>query len=294
MTASLEAFELGKCYGKTWALQDCTFSLPAGRVSALVGPNGAGKTTLLHLATGLLEPTEGKISSLGESPTEHPGPLSRVGFLAQDAPLYPTFRVDEMLALGVHLNELWDDDFAGRRLEALDIPLDRRIAHLSGGQRAQVALVLALGKRPELLLLDEPLASLDPLARREFMQVLMETVAQEGTTIVLSSHLLTDLERVCDHLMVLTHGRMLVTDDIDSLRREHKVIVGPRRDRLPGIAEVIETRGSDRQSITIARLDGAILDPELEVHDVELEELVLAYLGFPSAPRLKDVSRLGA
>jgi ABC-2 type transport system ATP-binding protein len=294
VTVVLEASGLSKRYGKkTWALQDCTFELPQGRVCALVGPNGAGKTTLLHLATGLLAPTSGTIRVLGDAPAQDPELLSRVGFLAQDAPLYRNFKVEEMLALGAHLNKRWDGAFARSRLDRLEIPMDRKISDLSGGQRAQVALAVATGKRPELLLLDEPLASLDPLARREFMQGLMEAVAEEGTTVVLSSHLIADLERVCDHLMILTHGRVRVSADIETLLNEHKVIVGPRRGRIAGVAEVIEERGTDRQALSVARMDGAVLDPSLEVRDVELEDLVLAYLGQSPAPRLTDASRVG-
>jgi ABC-2 type transport system ATP-binding protein len=216
--------------------------------------------------------------------------LARVGFLAQDAPLYPSFRVEEILALGGHLNRRWDDAFVRTRLDRLAIPLDRRVGTLSGGQRSQVALALAIGKRPELLLLDEPLASLDPLARREFMQGLMEAVAEEGMTIVLSSHLLADLERVCDHLMILTHGKMRVAQDIESLLTEHKVILGPHRDRIAGVNEMIEKRGTGHQTVTIARLDGTVFDPALEVRDVELEELVMAYIGLPATHGLQDVS----
>jgi len=292
VTVVFEASGLSKRYGKTWALEDCEFELPQGRVCALVGPNGAGKTTLLHIATGLLGPTSGTVRVLGDAPAQNPDLLSRVGFLAQDAPLYRTFTVEEMLAFGAHLNTRWDAAFARSRLDRLSIPMDRKISDLSGGQRAQVALAIATGKRPELLLLDEPLASLDPLARREFMQGLMETVAEEGTTVVLSSHLVADLERVCDHLMILTHGRMRIAADIESLLKEHKVIVGPRRSRITGVAEVIEERGSDRQTLSVARLDGAVLDPSLDVRDVELEDLVLAYLGSPPAPRLTDATRV--
>lgn len=293
MSTALDASGLSKRYGKkTWALQDCSFELPRGRVCALVGPNGAGKTTLLHIATGLLEPTSGSIRVLGGATAQDPDLLARVGFLAQDAPLYRTFKVEEMLAFGAHMNARWDDAYARSRLERLNIPLDRKISDLSGGQRAQVALAIATGKRPELLLLDEPLASLDPLARRDFMKGLMETVAEEGTTVVLSSHLISDLERVCDHLMILTHGRMRVADNIESLLSSHKLIVGPHRTRIAGVAEIIEERGSERQTIAIARLDGTVLDPALEVRDVEVEDLVLAYLGEPPAPRLTDASRV--
>jgi ABC-2 type transport system ATP-binding protein len=196
MTSALEATGLGKRYRRTWALRDCTLELPRGRIAALVGPNGAGKTTLLHLAVGLLAPTEGAIRVLGEPPGGDPALLARVGFVAQDAPLYGDFTAAELLRLGARLNRRFDQALARDRLGRLGVPLDRRADRLSGGQRAQVALALALAKRPELLLLDEPVASLDPLARREFLQVLMGSVAEQDLTVLLSSHLLADLERV--------------------------------------------------------------------------------------------------
>ena len=198
MSAILQATGLGKRYGDEWALRDCSLELPAGRVAALVGPNGAGKTTLLHLAVGLLAPTSGRIEIFGSPPRRNRSVLERVGFVAQDTPLYPSFKVGEMLTLGRRLNRRWDGQWAEDRLRGLGIPLGKRVGALSGGQRAQVALALALAKRPELHLLDEPVASLDPLARREFLQALMDSVAETGLTVVLSSHLIADLERVCD------------------------------------------------------------------------------------------------
>ena len=284
MNVVLEASGLGKRYGKkTWALQDCTFSLPQGKVSALVGPNGAGKTTLLHCAVGLLTPTAGTVRILGRVPEQDGELLAHVGFVAQDMPLYRSFTVGEMLELGARCNPRWDGEVARDRLARLTIPMDRKTGTLSGGQRAQVALALALAKRPEILLLDEPLASLDPLARREFMQALMEAVATDGTTVVLSSHLVTDLERVCDHLMILRDGRIQLAGEIETLVRDHKVLVGPRR-KITGVAEVVEERGTDRQTVAVVRLDGALHDPSWEVHEVGLEELVLAYLA-NQAPR---------
>ena len=279
MTRALEASGLSRRYGSVWALRDCSFALPTGRVCALVGPNGAGKTTLLHCATGLLEPTAGEVRVLGKRPAQDPDLLSRVGFVAQDVPLYRSFTVDEMLRVGARLNARWDADFARRRLERLGIPLDRRVGQLSGGQRAQVALAVATGKRPELLLLDEPIASLDPLARRTFLQGLMETVADEGTSVVLSSHLVTDLERVCDYLMILMDGRIRVAGDIERLLAEHKLLVGPRRAQVHGVAAVVEERSTERQTIALVRVDGAIADPAWTVQDVTLEDIVLAYLG---------------
>ena len=201
MSAALEASGLGKRYRRTWALRDCNLTVPRGRIAALVGPNGAGKTTLLHLAVGLLAPTTGSIRVL-DQPPGGPGLLAQVGFVAQDTPLYRDFSVAEHLTMGTKLNPRFDRALARGRLERLGIPLDRRVATLSGGQRAQVALALALAKGRELLLLDEPLAALDPLARREFLQALMGAVAEQDLTVVLSSHLLADLERVCDYLIV--------------------------------------------------------------------------------------------
>ncbi|TMK77865.1 MAG: ABC transporter ATP-binding protein [Actinobacteria bacterium] len=291
MSAAVVATGLGKKYRRRWALRDCTLEIPEGRIAALVGPNGAGKTTLLHLATGLLEPTAGEIRVLGLTPGEDPGLLPRFGFVAQDVPLYRGFTVTDMLAFGRHTNARWDDHLARTRLERLEVPLDDKVGHLSGGQRAQVALALALAKRPELLLLDEPLASLDPLARRDFLRVLMEGVAEDGATAVLSSHLISDLERVCDYLILLSHARTQVAGDIDQLLGAHRLLVGPRRHgggRIAGVAAVVQEDHTDRQSTLLVRTDGPILDPAWEVHEVGLEDLVLAYLGQPSASALPE------
>src|SRR5258708_38262230 len=190
MSNALETNKLSKRYGRTWALQDCTLNLPAGRVAALVGPNGAGKTTLLHLAVGLLEPTAGEVQVFGLSPLRQPSEaLPRLGFVAQDTPLYKGFTVAEMLTLGRKLNPRWDDALARARMQKLGIPLNRRVGKLSGGQQAQVALVLALAQRPHLLLLTEPLSSLAPLASREFFRTLIYSVSETGLTAPLSSHL---------------------------------------------------------------------------------------------------------
>jgi ABC-2 type transport system ATP-binding protein len=206
MTAAIEAESLGKRYGRRWALTDCTLSIPTGRVVGLVGPNGAGKTTLLHLAVGLLEPRAGTISVLGDHPGAGPAQLARIGFLAQDSPTYPRMTVGQHLRMGQWLNPRWDAAFATTRVDELGLDVGQRAGTLSGGQRAQLALTLAVAKRPELLILDEPVAALDPLARREFLQTLMEVVAVQGVSVVLSSHLIADLERVCDYLAVLVAG----------------------------------------------------------------------------------------
>ena len=214
MTAALEASQLGKRYGQRWALRDCSLRVPAGSIVGLVGANGAGKSTLLHLAVGLLAPTSGTITVLGAKPAAGAHQLARVGFVAQDAPLYPGLRVAEHLRLGRRLNPGWDAHAASARIERLGLDPRQRAGHLSGGQRAQLALTLAVAKRPELLLLDEPVASLDPLARREFLQRLMETVVDQHLTVVLSSHLLADVERVCDHLIVLAAGEVVLAGEV--------------------------------------------------------------------------------
>ncbi len=296
---ALLATGLSKRYRRgRWALRDCTLEVPEGRVAALVGPNGAGKTTLLHLATGLLEPTAGSVRVLGADPFRDLAVLSDLGFVAQDVPLYRGFRVAEMLAFGRHLNEPWDEAPVRDRLEGLGIPLEDRVGNLSGGQRAQVALALALAKRPRLLLLDEPLASLDPLARRDFLRILMEGVADGDSTAVLSSHLISDLERVCDYLILLSSARTQVVGDIEQLLGTHRVLTGPRKDvgHVAGVASIVQESHAERQTTLFVRTDGPILDPAWEVHEVSLEDLVLAYLGQPAAsalpePRLAPIGR---
>src|SRR5215475_14334783 len=230
MSAVIQTSGLGKAYWRTWALRDCTLAIPAGRVVGLVGPNGAGKTTLLSLAVGLLAPTCGTITVLGERPAAGPAQLARVGFVAQDTPVYAGMTVAGHLRLGAWLNPGWDGELARRRIGQLGLDPRQRAGSLSGGQRAQLALTLALAKRPELLLLDEPVASLDPLARREFLQSVMESVAETGMTVVLSSHIVTDLERVCDHLVILAHARTQLVGPIEEIVAGHRLLTGPRTD----------------------------------------------------------------
>ena len=288
MTA-LVANALGRRYGKKWALRDCSLEVPEGRIAALVGPNGAGKTTLLHLATGLLQPTTGTVSILGHPVGSGPELLADVGFVAQDVPLYRAFSVADMIEFGRRLNARWDGDLARTRLERLGISLQDKVGTLSGGQRAQVALALALAKRPRVLLLDEPLASLDPLARREFLGLLMESVAEHQISVVLSSHLVQDLERVCDYLIVLSAARTQVVGDIESLLADHKILVGPRLEEgksIGGVWAVVSETHTERQTTMLVRTDGPILDPAWTVTDIGLEELVLAYLGTPNASAL--------
>jgi ABC-2 type transport system ATP-binding protein len=282
---ALETAGLGKRYGGTWALRDCTFTLPAGRVGALVGPNGAGKTTLLHLATGLLEPSAGTVRVFGRSPREHPKEvLPHIGFVAQDHPLYGGFTVAEMHRLGRALNLRWDDDAARSRVERLRIPLGRRIRKLSGGQQAQVALGMALAKRPELVLLDEPLASLDPLARREFLRTLMDAVREQRLTVLLSSHIITDLERVCDYLILLSASRVQVAADIGEILRTHALLTVPQEDVAGAGAShtILEREIGGRLVRLLVRLGSSPLAPGWQVEAASLEAIVLAYLGQPA------------
>jgi len=280
MSAVIQTSGLGKAYRRTWALRDCTLAIPAGRVVGLVGPNGAGKTTLLSLAVGLLAPTCGTITVLGERPAAGPAQLARVGFVAQDTSVYARMTVAGHLRLGAWLNPGWDGELARRRIGQLGLDPRQRAGSLSGGQRAQLALTLALAKRPELLLLDEPVASLDPLARREFLRGLMESVAEHGVSVVLSSHLVSDLERVCDYLVVLVASRVRVAGEVSALLASHRRLSGPRRDpaTLPAGQEVIEESHTDKQSLLLVRTGEPVHDPAWTVTPVSLEDLVLAYM----------------
>jgi ABC-2 type transport system ATP-binding protein len=277
----LNAQRLGKRYGRRWALDQCDLDIPAGHVVGLVGPNGAGKTTLLHLAVGLLAPSAGSIEVLGQQPSDDPAQLARVGFVAQDTPTYARLSVEDHLTMGAHMNPQWDDALARRRIDELDLDLGQRAGTLSGGQRAQLALTLAVAKRPEFLVLDEPVASLDPLARREFLQSLMEVVVEHGVSVLLSSHLVADLERVCDYLVVLVSSRVQVAGEVDELLTTHHRLSGPLHDtaRLPKDLHVIEERHTDRQSTLLVRRDGPVLDPTWTVENLSLEDVVLAYMG---------------
>jgi ABC-2 type transport system ATP-binding protein len=295
MTAILAADGLGKQYRRRWALRDCTFEVPAARVVGLVGPNGAGKTTLLHLAVGLLEPSTGSVHVLGARPGANAEQLGRVGFVAQQNPLYSALTVADHLRFGAWLNPSWDDDFAQRRVAELGLDPKQRAGRLSGGQHAQLALTLAIAKRPQLLVLDEPVASLDPLARHEFLQQLMQAAADDDMTVVLSSHLVADLERVCDYLVLLTDGRVQLAGDVDELLSRHFRLTGPRRDpaTLPAAQHVIEASHTERQSTLFVRTDEPILDPAWTVEPVGLEELVLAYMRTDATDATERPARLG-
>ncbi|WP_326556175.1 ABC transporter ATP-binding protein [Micromonospora sp. NBC_01796] len=280
MTPVIETNGLGKRYGRRQALSDCTLSIPPGRVVGLVGPNGAGKSTLLQLACGLLAPTSGTIEVLGARPASGPAQVARVGFVAQDTPTYAGLSIADHLRLGARLNPGWDNDLATGRIRQLGLDPGQKAGKLSGGQRAQLALTLAIAKRPELLILDEPVASLDPLARREFMRTLMEFTAEHEASVVLSSHLVADLERVCDYLIVLAASKVQVAGEVDELLATHHRLTGPTRDpaTFPPGHQVIQASHTERQSTVIVRSSAPIDDPSCTVDRLDLEDLVLAYM----------------
>jgi ABC-2 type transport system ATP-binding protein len=280
MTSALHATDLGKRYGRKWALSNCTLDIPTGHVVGLVGPNGAGKTTLLHLAVGLLTPTSGSIDVLGEVPATSAEQLGHIGFVAQNTPVYENLSIETHLAMGAALNPSWDAQLARRRMNDLALDPSQHAGDLSGGQRAQLALTLAIAKRPSLLLLDEPVAALDPLARREFLATLMEVVADNDVSVILSSHLVADLERVCDYLVVLAAARVQANGEIEDLLASHHRLVGTRRDldTLPTSAHVVEVSHTERQTTVVVASDDPILDPTWSVEPLTLEDLVLAYM----------------
>jgi ABC-2 type transport system ATP-binding protein len=282
--AVVETVGLGRRYRRTWGLRECTLTLPAEKVIGLVGPNGAGKTTLLHMLVGLLRPTQGSVRVLGGVPGL-PETRRRVGFVAQDKPLYRNFTVGEMLRMGGWLNPDYDEAAGRQRLAALDVPLGQRAGSLSGGQQAQVALALALSKRPDLLVLDEPVSSLDPLARRDFLRMVMEDFAETGRTVLFSSHLIADLERTCDYLVLLSASRVQLCGDVDELRANHLMLSGPRghADAIAEAHTVVQADYAERQASLLIRAGGPIHDPTFTVRPATLEELVLGYMAAPHA-----------
>jgi ABC-2 type transport system ATP-binding protein len=280
MSHAMRTVGLAKRYGRRDVLSDCTLEIPTGRVVGLVGPNGAGKTTLLQLAVGLITPTSGTIEVLGGRPDSGVEQLAKVGFVAQDAPTYAGLSVADHLRLGARLNPGWDADVAARRVADLGLDPSQKAGSLSGGQRAQLALTVAVAKRPELLILDEPTASLDPLARRDFLASLMAYTADGGASVVLSSHLVSDLERVCDYLIILSASRILVAGDVDELLGTHYRVTGPPLNGhgLPSHQEVVDASHTDRQSTFVLRSNVPVDDPSWSVEPVGLEDLVLAYM----------------
>jgi ABC-2 type transport system ATP-binding protein len=287
MDAAIAAASAGRRYGDYWALRDCTLSLPSGSITAVVGPNGAGKTTLLNMLVGLLPVSAGELRVNGMRPGSRPEFLAQVGFLAQDCPLYREFSVADLLRFGQSMNPSWDGDLARARLTAAEVPLTRRAGKLSGGQRAQVALALAVAKRPRVLMLDEPLAALDPLARREFLKGLLDSAGASDMTIVLSSHLVGELARVCDHLVVIRDGQVRLAGELDELLGEHHWVTGSpdATSRMPGGVEILSRSPHERHTRLLIRTRAPLLNPALTTSPVDLEELVLAYLERPAPPR---------
>src|SRR6478735_991175 len=295
--SAVEARALNKRYGRNWALRDCSFSLPAGRVIALVGANGAGKSTLMAITAGLLDATEGEVTVAGRPPGAYRGKHAdadvRAVLLTQDKPLYRSFTVTDMLRFGRHTNRVWDQQRALAWLARFDIPLDRPCGKLSGGQQAQVALAVALGSRPALLLLDEPLANLDPVARRDVMGEILAEVAESEMTVMLSTHVVAELGGVGDYLLLLADGRPVLDGDTDELLEAHARLIGPRSALPPGDGHVVTEQHTERQSTFLVRrpvVDFALgaVAPGWRIEPVSMEDLILAHL-----TSARDASRTG-
>jgi len=263
----IEARGLGKRYGSTWALRECTLAIPAGHVAALVGPNGAGKTTLLNLVVGLAEPAAGAVTVLGGKPAGSLAALDGIAFVAQDTPLY-------------------------KNLSAADT-LHRKVGKLSGGQQAQLALTVALARRPRLLVLDEPVAMLDPVARHDFMATVLTAAADDGVSVVLSSHVLAELERVADYLILLSRGRVQVAGEVDGLLASHRMLTGPaaEADRYADRPVVHLRRAAAQAHLLVRATADDPVPPGWEAHPDGLEELALAYLREPGAAALPGPAR---
>jgi ABC-2 type transport system ATP-binding protein len=289
----IEASGLSKRYGSTWALRECTLAIPAGHVAALVGPNGAGKTTLLNLTAGLATPSAGVVTVLGGRLPGSPGALDGIGFVAQDTPLYKNLSAADMIHLTRNLNRRFDQAAAEARLADLGIPLKRKAGRLSGGQQAQLALTLALARRPRLLVLDEPAAMLDPVARHDFMAIVLTAAAADGVSVVLSSHVLTELERVADYLILMSRGQVQVAGEVDDLLASHRMLTGPaaEADRYTERPVVQATRATAQAHLLVRTTADDPVPPGWEAHPVGLEELVLAYLRQPGTAALPGPAR---
>jgi ABC-2 type transport system ATP-binding protein len=281
MTPALDARSLGKRFRRGWGLRDCTLTIPQGAIVGLAGPNAAGKSTLLALAAGLLAPSEGSIAVLGCDPLRQPAVLAEVGFVPQGAPLYRSFTVGQSVEFARRTNPRWDAAIVASVLTRLGART--KVGALSAGERTQLALALVLGKRPRLLLLDEPFGGLDPFARREFLQLLMDGVAETSPTVVIASHVMAEIERVCDDIVLLASGRVRLEGRVESLLDSHRILMGPRRPigTIRGVREIVRERHSDRQLTLLVLIDGPIVDPSWTVERVGLEELLLAHLAPP-------------
>ncbi len=292
----IETSDLGKRYGKTWALRDCTLALPTGHLAALVGPNGAGKSTLMNMLVGLTVPTSGTAAVLGGRPAGSPAALDGVAFVAQDAPVYKNLSSGDMLHLTANLNRRFDLSFAKARLADLGIGLKKKAGKLSGGQQAQLALTLALARKPRLLILDEPLASLDPIARQDFLSAVLTAMADDGVSVLLSSHQVAELERVADYLIVFSRAQLQVAGEVDDLLARHRVLTGPAAEAEEYAARltVVQARRGEAQAHLLARTSGTAdpVPPGWESHPVSLEELVMAYLRSPGVSEPTVLARV--
>jgi ABC-2 type transport system ATP-binding protein len=288
----LDARGLGKRFRREWGLRDCTLTIPQGAIVGLAGPNASGKSTLLALATGLLAPTEGSISVLGCDPRSEPSVLAEVGYVAQGAPLYRSFTVADTIELARRTNIRWDDGLVADVLTR--VASKTKVGSLSAGERARLALALALGKRPQLVLLDEPFAGLDPLAGREFLQLLMDGVAETSATVVIASHVIADIERVCDHIVLLTGGGVRLEGNVEELLESHWIMMGQRRPlgEIRGVRSIVRERYSGRQLTLLVRGDGPTVDPSWVVEHIGLEELLLAYMAPERLPAPVSPERL--
>ena len=293
MTNVIEADHLGKHYRGTWALRECTLAIPAGHVAALVGPNGAGKSTLMNMTAGLTVPTSGTATVLGGHPAGSPAALNGVAFVAQDAPVYKNLSAGDMLHLTRNLNRRFDRRYARARLDELGIPLKKKAGKLSGGQQAQLALTLALARRPRLLLLDEPVAMLDPVARHDFMALMLTAAVDDGVSVLLSSHVLAELERVADYLILLSRGRVQMAGEVDDLLASHRVLTGPAAEagRYAERPVVHVRRGEAQAHLLVRATADDPVPPGWEAHPLDLEELTLAYLREPGAAALPGPAR---
>jgi ABC-2 type transport system ATP-binding protein len=294
MTAPLVTHGVGKRYRRRWALRDCTLAIPERAIVGLAGPNGAGKSTLLGLTVGLLAPTEGVVEVLGRDPRLEPEVLAGIGYVARDAPLYQSFTVRDTIEFARATNPGWDHSIAGEFLSKLSS--DDRVSALSAGEKARLALAVALGKRPALLLLDEPFARLDPLAAREFLRLLMDGVSELEATVVIASHVIADIERVSDHIVLLGDGHVRLEGSAEELIASHRLLTGAARPlgRIPGVREIIRERHSGRQMTLLVRIDGRVVDPSWSVDEIGLEDLLLAYMAperLPG-PRAPEKGRL--
>jgi ABC-2 type transport system ATP-binding protein len=291
----IETHALGKSYGSTRALQDCTLAIPDRHIVALVGPNGAGKSTLLNLTVGLVLPTTGEMTVLGGRHAGSLAALDGIAFVAQDAPLYKNLSAADLLHETRNLNRRFDQDYAEHRLGELGIPLRQKAGQMSGGQQAQLALTLALARRPQLLLLDEPMAMLDPIARHEFMATVMTAAAEDGVSVVLSSHVLSELERVADYLVLLSHGNIQVAGEVENLLATHGLLTGPASEsgRYTRQWNVVHASSAASLVRLLVRYDGTTnpVPPGWEARAVTLEELTLAYLREPGAAALPGPAR---